>query len=225
MMLLAFGSLGFWIACAVIGIFCTVAIANEWPGRATLAIIAFMIAIHFLGGSLNILAFLQEHLVDSIIAIIGYFAVGSIWSIIKWYFFMKRLSWAYIEMRGTFLRANGYPKATETWQVPENLRDKWLGQVLHTPGGWLSVRDVIEARVSNHKKRIMIWISYWPFSALWTLIDDPFRWIVRLIYDKLSSIFGLIGRRVMAGVNADRDVRPEIMNVLDDASKRFQDLR
>jgi hypothetical protein len=39
----------------------------------------------------------------------------------------------------------------------------------------------------QHKARIIAWIAYWPPSLCWTLLNDPFRHISRIVYDGVAD--------------------------------------
>lgn len=41
----------------------------------------------------------------------------------------------------------------------------------------------------DNKERITIWIGYWPFSILWTLMNDFVTKITKAIYNKIAGLF------------------------------------
>lgn len=49
---------------------------------------------------------------------------------------------------------------------------------------------------ADNKSRIITWMSYWPFSALWTLINEPFRKTFKFIYSKIEGIFQAMSDRI-----------------------------
>jgi hypothetical protein len=42
---------------------------------------------------------------------------------------------------------------------------------------------------ATYKATVLVWIGYWPFSLVWTLINDPFKRLVRWIYDELLRVY------------------------------------
>ena len=45
-------------------------------------------------------------------------------------------------------------------------------------------------KVSDNKGKIISWMTYWPMSAAWTIINDPFRRIyfrIEKVYQKISD--------------------------------------
>jgi hypothetical protein len=41
--------------------------------------------------------------------------------------------------------------------------------------------------VGAHKSEIMIWMFYWPFSAVWTVLDHPVKRIFLFIYNRIKA--------------------------------------
>lgn len=40
-----------------------------------------------------------------------------------------------------------------------------------------------------YRSTVLVWIGYWPFSLVWTLVSDPFRRMVHWIYDELNRVY------------------------------------
>lgn len=51
---------------------------------------------------------------------------------------------------------------------------------------------------SENKNRIITWISYWPFSMLWTIINEPARKISMYIYSKIEGIYDKMAKSVFS---------------------------
>lgn len=43
--------------------------------------------------------------------------------------------------------------------------------------------------VSDNKERILNWMTYWPLSGAWTLVNDPVRKLFNLVFDRFVSIY------------------------------------
>jgi len=220
MLIFALGTLWFWILVAATCIFTLVAVANEWPGRATLSLLVFALCLHFFG-DISVISWVIANPVSVLALVAGYLAVGAGWSLVKWYFFMRRVGRAYIEAKLDFLREgaheyrNGYNNLFEaidnpnaSTPIPEAVRERWLGSHFYVNEKSWRVRDLIEVDMADHRHRIMIWIGYWPFSAAWTLVDDPLRAAVRALYDHLADVFAAIAKRVTAKLNIAVDTAP-----------------
>jgi len=51
----------------------------------------------------------------------------------------------------------------------------------------------------NNKNRISTWITFWPFSGLWTLINDPIRKAVSFIVDSFSGWYDRMSKSAFEG--------------------------
>lgn len=66
-----------------------------------------------------------------------------------------------------------------------------------------------EIQVSQNKSRIIAWMSYWPPSALWTLINDPVKRLFNNLFRKFEKVYQRIFNNVFK----------EPSNVLEDLVK------
>jgi len=57
--------------------------------------------------------------------------------------------------------------------------------------------------VRNHKGRIIAWMSYWPWSLFWTILNDPIRRLFRRIYYKIKSFLQGISEKVFKDINEE----------------------
>ena len=70
-------------------------------------------------------------------------------------------------------------------------------------------------RVRDHKSEIIVWMIYWPFSMLWTLLNQPIKNIFLFIYNRIESkmqdmadkIFEPIKKREEAAEKARKEER------------------
>ena len=214
--MLAFGTFGFWAWAAIIAIWCLIAVANEWPGRATVGLIVFVAAVHFLGGGGGYLGWALHNPITILELSAAYFVVGAIWSVCRWYFFVRRLALAYRDARIRFLEDAGLSDVTETTPVPENLRSDWSHRPLYYKDRSYMPSDLQSIKLRYHKARILIWIGYWPFSMLWVMLDDLLHAIVTEVYERLQVVFRAIADRVMGKLNIAADLRvpPDVKSKL-----------
>ena len=64
----------------------------------------------------------------------------------------------------------------------------------------------IVPKAHDHKGDILMWMTYWPFSSLWTLINDPIRKIFRTIYTNIASSLQAISDRMFKTATADLEM-------------------
>jgi hypothetical protein len=50
---------------------------------------------------------------------------------------------------------------------------------------WRSHKTVARA----YKSTILVWIGYWPFSFIWTMLNDPFKRAINWIYNELQRVY------------------------------------
>jgi hypothetical protein len=112
-----------------------------------------------------------HHPVRALLYATGYLLIGAGWSVAKWWF-------------------------VETAAVRE-FKAGWA----HKPPEELKklMAERSKSRVGYHTDDIKIWIGFWPFSMLFTLLDDPFRRLVRRISEELQGVYQRITDRVWQG--------------------------
>lgn len=126
-MIAALFALPFWalalVLIAIVGMFALVEF--ERPGWATVIVVAVLGVIH-LETEINVINFVAENPIQTVLLIIGYFVVGAAWSVGKWWFFVRRLRDKYDEQKGRFLKGLGLdPEGS----IPQEHKEGFLRQV------------------------------------------------------------------------------------------------
>lgn len=141
---------------------------------ATLCIVGLFVVYYFLGSSehiLSLLSYIKTHPFTIIAGAIGYLLLGVTWSIFKWTFFvLKKMNNLDDELKNN---ASTYKIASIDSYTPH-------------------ARD--------NKARIISWMTYWPFSGLWMLINDPIRKAFQHIYRSIEGYFEAISVKIFAGL-------------------------
>jgi hypothetical protein len=207
---LEFGTLWFWLilACAVILI---TVFSEDSPFKATLVAVVFLGGMSWLG-NITPLALITQHGMIAILVIMGYFALGVIWSLIKWKFYVMAqrrklnefqiLHNKLIERRREKKEDVSPAVQAELWENLLRQNDNSLWRVL--TGGSLSSQTVTVApQASAHKSQIVGWMAYWPVSLVWTMIDDPVRRAFLALYDVAGKTYQKIAN------NDFRDIDPK----------------
>lgn len=166
------GTLWFWLLFIVGFIVVTFCIEKEESSGwgAFLTCVAFLALLFFFGSKEPILGVLQYIAQNplSVILMAGlYFFCGAVWSLVKWYLFLKD------KRRKGLDQHHRYNKGAATEWKP----------------------DIPKAR--EYMGTILMWMSWWPFSALWTLVDDPIRRAFRNIFDHLEKTYDRMAERIM----------------------------
>ena len=172
---LLFGGLYFTVLVFVSAGLLIWAVESTALGWATILLTAVLVALHFFSDVDPLMYALKNPLVA--LACFGaYFVVGAVWSIVKWYFHVLGYRDRYEEYRARWLKDHG----AEDFSNPALLADFKKSKSFYMP------------EASNNKKRIFTWIAYWPFSALWTVVNDPLKRLVYWIYARLGVLFNKI---------------------------------
>jgi len=185
------GGVWFWILTALIIVLLVWEVAGERAIAGGFTLLAYLLLIHLFGNA-SIFAAVKAHPEYAYIGIPAFFLIGAIWSLVKWWFFVKRSALEYRESRMAFLEANGVVGATLDTPVPENLKARAFARSR-------------KPLARQNKGRIITWMVYWPFSMAWTLLDEPWR----LIYEALARLFQRISDRIWADL--DKDIKPAAM--------------
>ena len=72
---------------------------------------------------------------------------------------------------------------------------------IETEGNGIRDYDIPKAR--RNKSRIISWMSYWPFSAFWTLINEPVKKMFKQIYSKIEKIYEKMSDKIFADIKKD----------------------
>lgn len=180
MALLAFGTVWFWIILLFAWILITVAIEYGYQIRATFVVLAFFILYFFFGGKEVLSTILYDYIVNKPFFTLGwilsYFVLGTGWSIVKWALYVLRKREKAIEdIKRDSIKYHTAPTPVRSPQVLEN------------------------------KNLIIGWMIYWPFSALWTLINDPVKRAFTWIYYRISNRLQQISDRLFQVVNDEAE--------------------
>jgi len=92
-------------------------------------------------------------------------------------------------------------EATVNTKVPEKLKEKWARQVKNFAN---YRRGSQKPLPRENKAKIITWGVFWPFSMLWSIVDEPWRYIYDLISGWLHGISDFIYKR--AGYDEDMEV-------------------
>ena len=196
-MIFIIGSLWFWILIAgfiLLELFWVEAQDNGWGASISLAVFT---VVFFFWGDPTVFDWIKANPLELLIYVGAYIASGGVWGFIKWYLYLKEAAREYTERRRDWLQSQGVSKATLGTTVPEELREAWARQRLYN-----SARP----KASDNKSLIIMWMGYWPWSLLGTMIRDPFRHIFNFCAEKMEKMSERIFKNV--GFEDDANVPP-----------------
>jgi hypothetical protein len=130
-----------------------------------------------------------------------YFAVGTVWSFLKWFSYLHRVKDElrkhkenYVHKTKVELQDNGQFYDNDFAGFAAYLNDmRYFGYgSSHT----IETRaDVVPTMADNFRKLVR-WIAWWPFSAFWTILNDPIRRLVEFIVRRLRTAYDGLANRV-----------------------------
>jgi hypothetical protein len=178
---LLFGTTLFWAIVVLESIFIFWALDDEDDETGGVVVtISIIIILGLLQafGNVKVGSYLLHHPWKSIVFLAAYFVAGGLWSIVKWWVVETD---KFAKVREGFLRSKHASGTT----VPAELQDEW--------------RTVVAAKKTDtleHKGRFLAWIAYWPWSLVWTAINNPVKRLAQRIYYELQSTYQRITDRV-----------------------------
>lgn len=187
---LTFGSLWFWVLLFIA--FCTITsfVEHERGGAAFFAVLVTTVLLmnrHIY----DFFAFIIHRPGGTSVYILAYFALGTIWGIVKWFLHVTRELERYNEKKADFLKYRGNGATEITPELVKDFKD-YAGYGFGKP-----------PQVSEHKGDILMWMTYWPFSGIWTLINDPVRRAFRAIYRSISTTLQAMSDRLFKSAQAE----------------------
>lgn len=200
--LLEFGTLWFWVVAVAVFFIMTAFLENEKSFFAGLTFIGAMVAFYFMGNS-GMLAWIKHNPLTLLYYFLGYVGIAGVWALVKWYLFVTGENEKYEEAKTQFLKDN---KATALTQA---LKVKWTKHVeegYYARDSYSYPRNAFlypAPQARDHKARVLSWMTYWPCSAFWTLLNDPIRRLMRLIYSQISGMLNAISRHAYRNVEND----------------------
>ena len=172
----AFLSFGWWIGLVVIVCFLVLLEEAEQAGWLWCVVFVFLALSDYFGGS-RMFVWIWDNWQTSLVAVGAYVSIGVIWSVIKFRFrtgkIKKKIALARVE----------YGKKS----APAQSIDEFIDSYLHSNlkiwrrHGWHgSMRDI-----RYHKRAIITWMTCWPPSVIFTLLNDPIRKFFSFLYDNV----------------------------------------
>ena len=210
---IVFGGVIFWILTALLLIGMFSSIHHEKGSWATAGFVVYFIVLAAFG-SFDLTGFILRNPLMLAVVAGGYFLLGIAWTFVKWHFFVSTQRRKFDGYKAEWLEGKGITDG----QVPPELKEEWTDAARayakrgpDDGGEWGNRRgrhaaylsdenlrtgtqivEAIKPKVSRNKGRIIFWMSYWPFSFLWTFLADgllsAWEWVYHGIGKKLQKV-------------------------------------
>lgn len=196
--LMAVGAVGFYVLLGLETLVLLALIEYERPWWGTFSILMTGVLLHFVCG-LNVVGLALTHPGTTALAAAGYFVAGTAWSVVKWFLFALKRKEEYLEAKEAYdptaeaiYRQQYHEKDNKPAPIPWE-KSSARGHFLNGKGGLVPL-------VRENKERVMLWMVYWPFSAVWTIVNDPIKRLFRHIFNMIQDALQLVANRVFADV-------------------------
>lgn len=110
--------------------------------------------------------------------VVVYFILGTAWSFGKWWFYVNRIARTVEQLKANWYEQHSY---TRDNVLNTNEYSDLMRTITYKTGE-------LPPKVSKNKTRITTWITWWPFSLTWTLLNDPVVHLVDWIYRNVGSV-------------------------------------
>lgn len=193
------GSFWFFILLGAISIALIFLLEYDKWGKS-LFVLAITLVLLALYGDFNLLALILHEPIKTGLLVLAYGAVGALWSVVKWYFFLMNRKDKYKVLRTQFLESLDLASGDAIpEEEKENFQKVLQSSYNHDDSGSLEKRPFAK----HHKNKISVWIAYWPWSAFWTLLRDPLKRISQFLFDCFHDLYETMSRRIYKDVAND----------------------
>lgn len=207
LILFAFGGFWFWSLFGLASLLLIVCLEKDNGSVATVVFVGTLAAVLFLGNSGWLTWVFQNPLYFGM-GVLGYLAVGVGWGIGKWWIYVRDCAMRHRRERRTWLGSGCYQDGLDVAECRVALRTEVLtGEI---KAAWQTYvrahyhgKKITKPMARRCKGQITAWMTYWPWSALWTLINDPVRRTFCWVYEQLSGTLQAISDRAFQGMEDD----------------------
>ena len=182
--LVAAGGIIFWLLMVIVLVSIVVSIEHNSFVCATAILLGTGFFIQ-LFTSFNMLGYLSSHAISNLLYFLSYLFIGGIWAICKWYLHCIKIASMYQIMRDHWLNANKKTLQNISYDDKKSML--------------ASVKNRLPIKYGNQNRDIIYgWIIFWPFSALWTLTNEPIIYILKFITNQTMLIMQRISNRAFS---------------------------
>jgi hypothetical protein len=194
--LFALGTIWFWLLLFIDFCVITALVENESGVWATIVFLGSLFGLNFLW-KLPIIDSVKANPGHTALLVLSYFAIGIVWSIVKWYFFVHNKMVKYNQYKAEFLKTNKAESLTPELAVKflENLASRYDARSEGIDG--------TAPAASEHKAALTRCGTYWPFSIVGTMLNDVVRRAWEYIYEMLQTTYQRMSEAIFKSATAD----------------------
>jgi len=207
--LFAFGGFWFWGLFGLASLLLILALEKD-SGFVTTAVFVVTLAVMVCLGNAGWLTWVFQNPLYFGLGVLGYLAVGVGYGTGKWWLYVRDCATRYRQVRREWLLreveegvtpAAECREASRTGVFTGEVKREWRFYVKDHYFG----KKITKPSASRCKSQIITWMTYWPWSALWTLINDPVRRFFCWVYEQLSGTLQAISDRAFQGIENEME--------------------
>lgn len=192
----------FWLWFALVCVAIIASLEHESPGWAlTSLIVGALLLVFFTDFVPRYNVYQHLTLRNAILFVVAYATCGVLYSFLRWYLFLvERLEhWKEVlaDFREKFGRKYDEPVKLDD-PVLMNYISKSHREYLVDTG--VFNQFAIRVRPRPNRPRIIGWMVYWPWSLVWSLLDDIVTGFFRFLYRKISGGYDAMSRWMFSGI-------------------------
>ncbi len=161
-------------------------VEDESPGYALVVTLAFMVLIQACS-NFSFPQWIQLNVGNLVKWGLIYIAIGVVYSIIKYILYLT-------DKRRKFDRE--FNKFKSKNDINSNITIDNLPSI-HKRACFEDMRWNRLPDLYSSTRNIVFWIGYWPWSAFWTLLNNPLKWLFEEIKEMLSGMFKGLHKRIL----------------------------
>ena len=197
-LLFAFDSFLFWTLAVVFLILSIGFVEYNRPYSLINVVLGTLLILQF-GSDIHPFTWILFHPVATIVDIVAWVIIGTLWAVLKWVFFVYHTRDKYLDFRN---------KTIADWQRIGTNSEHFDSNKMLTETGERKIKSMgihefgeIPPKIVHNKARFILWMSAWPLSAAWTLINDPARRLYNFIYYRLAKNLQAISDRAFVNIH------------------------
>ena len=189
------GGLLFWIFAGILATILITCVEMEKGSMATLAMVAFGL-IFIVWGDVSIFGWIAANTVDFLLYLVGYFVVGTGWTLMKWYFYLIGRKEEATLFKIKFLKDEGIAGN----KIPDDKQVLFQDKLLTRISSSTYSDQTYPPNAMLHKPSIIRWAAYWPFSAIWTILGDGIKRVWDFVYVQIGGLLQRMSSKIFSDI-------------------------
>lgn len=192
----------FWFILVVEIILLLICVKLELDLFAAISLIVFAVILNVYC-DVNIISFIKSNPVNLIMIVGSYVVIGVMWSVFKWWMFVRDRRSDYEKFKSAWLLDRG----CDSKHVPDDLKESFRNHLADK--NRFKIRIFSSApSAADHKDMIIRWLAFWPISVIWSIANDFIKWLFdsvvhcfRFVYNRIAVSLQIISDSIYKSVD------------------------